>query len=62
MMRHILRPSAIVPNGFAVENAVCDGGAKLITGRPLCGAGMAIVTATTSGMACAKGTDAKALI
>jgi len=33
-MQHALRPSALVPDGFAVESAVCDDGATLITVRP----------------------------
>jgi transposase len=33
-MEHALRPSAIVPDGFAVESAVCDGGTTLIMVRP----------------------------
>src|ERR1700746_2879977 len=33
-MQHALRPSALVPDGFAVESAVCDGGITLITVRP----------------------------
>src|SRR3974390_1334076 len=34
MIQHVLRPSALVPNGFAVESAICDGDATLITVRP----------------------------
>ena len=34
IMQHALRPSALVPDGFAVESAVCDGGTTLITVRP----------------------------
>ena len=33
-MQHALRPSALVPDGFIVESAVCDGGTTLITVRP----------------------------
>jgi transposase len=32
-MQHALRPSALVPDGFVVESAVCDGAATLITIR-----------------------------
>lgn len=45
-MQQILRPSALVPPGFMVESAVCDGGGTVITVRhmsktgvcPTCGA------------------------
>jgi transposase len=33
-MEHALRPSALVPDGFVVDSAVCDGGTTLITVRP----------------------------
>jgi hypothetical protein len=33
-MEHALRPSALVPDGFIVGSAVCDGGTTLITVRP----------------------------
>jgi transposase len=32
-MQHALRPSALVPDGFVVESAVCDGETTLITVR-----------------------------
>src|ERR1700730_13378971 len=34
MMQRALRPSALVPRGFDVESAVCDGAATVITVRP----------------------------
>jgi len=34
MMQQALRPSALVPRGFDVESAVCDGVATVITVRP----------------------------
>ncbi|MDH2347758.1 transposase family protein [Bradyrhizobium sp. SSUT77] len=33
-MQRALRPSALIPSGFAVESAVCDGAATVITVRP----------------------------
>ena len=33
-MQRALRPSALVPRGFDVESAVCDGVATVITVRP----------------------------
>ncbi|MGY4408198.1 hypothetical protein ACVIYL_009001 [Bradyrhizobium sp. USDA 3315] len=33
-LQRALRPSALVPRGFDVESAVCDGAATVITGRP----------------------------
>ena len=33
-MQRVLRPSALVPRGFDVESAVCDGAATVITVRP----------------------------
>ncbi len=33
-MEHALRPSALVPDGFVVDSAVCDGGTTLIRIRP----------------------------
>jgi hypothetical protein len=32
MMQRALRPSALVPRGFDVESAICDGAATVITG------------------------------
>jgi len=37
MMQRALRPSALVPRGFDVESAVCDGAATVITVRPTSG-------------------------
>ncbi len=37
MMQRTLRPSALVPDGFEVESAVCDGATTMITVRPKSG-------------------------
>jgi len=34
MMQRALRPAALVPRGFEVESAFCDGAATVITVRP----------------------------
>jgi hypothetical protein len=34
MMQRALRPSALIPRGFDVESAVCDGAETVITVRP----------------------------
>ena len=34
MMQRALRPSALIPPGFDVESAICDGAATVITVRP----------------------------
>lgn len=34
MMQRALRPSALIPPGFDVESAVCDGATTVITVRP----------------------------
>ena len=37
MMQRALRPSALVPRGFDVESAFCDGATTVITVRPTSG-------------------------
>lgn len=37
-MQHALRPSVLVPDGFEVETAVCEGATTAITIRPKTGA------------------------
>ena len=36
-MQRALRPSALVPRGFDVESAFCDGATTVITVRPTSG-------------------------
>jgi hypothetical protein len=48
-MQRALRPSALVPRGFNVESAVCDGAATVITIRPTSGTSLCPGCGASSG-------------
>lgn len=49
MMQRALRPSALVPHGFDVESAFCDGATTVITVRPTSGTSLCPGCGTSSG-------------